>query len=58
MFQDMEVVANFISGGLSLSLAHGLIFKGIVLVQLALEVLSSALTFAVCSLVMQLGWVQ
>lgn len=35
MFQNVEVVANFISGGLSPSLAHALIFKGILLVQLA-----------------------
>lgn len=31
----MEVVANFISGGWSLSLAHALIFKGVLLVLLA-----------------------
>lgn len=58
MFQDMEVVGNLISGGLSLCLAHALIFKGVLLVQLALEGLPSALTFAVCALVMQLGWMQ
>ena len=55
MFQDVKIVANCISGGLSLSLADAWIFKGILLIELYIWCLSSSPAPGLAAVVHQSG---